>query len=61
MASQGGPSRRSMSLSNISAQGKKKAFESGGASESSRKSLSSSRSMYSPLSFFCITCKFPLD
>lgn len=49
MASQGGSSRRSISLSNISAQGKKKAFENGGGgSESSRKSLSSSRSMYLP-------------
>ncbi|KAK4766612.1 hypothetical protein SAY87_008254 [Trapa incisa] len=45
MASQSGSSRRSASLSNISVQGKKKAFENGLGFESSRKPLSTSRSM----------------
>uniref|UniRef100_A0A9I9E0Q6 CBS domain-containing protein CBSCBSPB5 n=1 Tax=Cucumis melo TaxID=3656 RepID=A0A9I9E0Q6_CUCME len=44
MTSQGGSSRRSLSLTNMSSQGKKKAHENG-SSDAPRKSLSSSRSL----------------
>ncbi|XP_004138042.1 CBS domain-containing protein CBSCBSPB5 isoform X2 [Cucumis sativus] len=44
MTSQGGSSRRSLSLTNMSSQGKKKAHENGN-SDAPRKSLSSSRSL----------------
>lgn len=46
MASQGGSSRRSLSLTNASLQEKKKSSETHHGGDSSRKSISASRPMY---------------
>lgn len=45
MSGQGAPSRKSLTLSNSSSQGKKKALENGGA-DVGRKSFATSRSVY---------------
>lgn len=46
MASQGGSSRRSLSLTNASLQEKKKSSETHHGGDSARKSISASRPMY---------------